>query len=155
MSTKAASAADEALRGGRWDEARAAYEAALAADESAHALEGLGVALRWLEDFPRCFEVQERAFVLYREAGDSRSAGRMATRLGRDNLLVRGDAAVAGGWMARAARLLEAVEQGPEHGWLALRQGQMALYGLHDPQAGRGAGPHGPGGGGARGRRGS
>ena len=136
MSTEAASVADEALRGGRWDDARAAYEAALAVDESAHALEGLGLALRWLEDFPRCFEVQERAYVLYREAGDSRSAGRMATRLGRDNLLVRGDAAVAGGWMARAARLLEAVEHGPEHGWLALRQGQMALYGLHDPQAG-------------------
>ncbi|MDQ5834988.1 MAG: hypothetical protein M3550_18380 [Actinomycetota bacterium] len=71
MSTDTLAVADEALSGGRWDEARAAYEAALAAEESAHALEGLGLALRWLEDFRRCFESQERAFLLYRVAGEN------------------------------------------------------------------------------------
>jgi hypothetical protein len=70
------SAGDEALRGGRWEEARAAFDQALGAAESPSALGGLGQALRWLEDFPRCFEAQERAYLLYRESGDTRGAAR-------------------------------------------------------------------------------
>jgi DNA-binding CsgD family transcriptional regulator len=69
VSTDAPTAAFEALSAGRWEEARAAYETALAAGESPAALEGLGLALRWLDDFPRCFEVQERAYVLCRVGG--------------------------------------------------------------------------------------
>jgi DNA-binding CsgD family transcriptional regulator/predicted negative regulator of RcsB-dependent stress response len=125
-------AGDEHLRAGRWDEARRAYDAALAEEESAAALEGLGLALRWLEEFPSCFEAQERAYLLYRSAGEARAAARMANRLGRDHLIVRADAAVAGGWLARAARLLEGGGECPERGWHALREGQIALYGLHD-----------------------
>jgi DNA-binding CsgD family transcriptional regulator/tetratricopeptide (TPR) repeat protein len=130
--TRDADAAEEALRGGRWKEARTAYEAALAAEETPAALEGLGLALRWLEEFPRCFEVQERAYLLYRQAGDLRGAARLATRLGRDNLIVRADAAVASGWLARAERLLEDEGDCSERGWLSLRQGQIALFGFHD-----------------------
>ena len=132
MSTRAPDVGEEALRRGRWEEARTAFEAALAEEESPEALEGLGLALRWLEDFPRCFEMQERAYLLYREAGDARGAARLATRLGRDNLIVRADAAVASGWLARAERLLEDEGDCSERGWLSLRQGQIALYGLHD-----------------------
>jgi hypothetical protein len=132
VSTRAPDAGEEALRGGRWEEARIAYDAALAAEETPAALEGLGLALRWLEDFPRCFEVQERAYLLFRQAGDIRGAARLATRLGRDNLVVRADAAVASGWLARASRLLENEGDCSERGWLSLRQGQIALYGFHD-----------------------
>jgi LuxR family maltose regulon positive regulatory protein len=130
--TRDADAGKEALRGGRWEEARTAYEAALAAEETPAALEGLGLALRWVDDIPRCFEVQERAYLLFRQAGDARGAARLATRLGRDNLIVRADAAVAAGWLARAERLLEGEGDCSERGWLLLRQGQIALYGLHD-----------------------
>jgi DNA-binding CsgD family transcriptional regulator len=132
VSTRAPDVGEEALRRGRWEEARTAFEAALAEEERPDALEGLGLALRWLEDFPRCFEVQERAYLLYRQAGDARSAARLATRLGRDNLIVRADAAVASGWLARAERLLEDEGDCSERGWLSLRQGQIALYGFHD-----------------------
>jgi DNA-binding CsgD family transcriptional regulator len=132
VSANAPVAGEDALRTGRWDEAKHAFEAQLAQSESAPALEGLGLALRWLEDFQRCFEVQERAFLLYRGAGDARGAARLATRLGRDNLIVRADSAVASGWLARAARLLEGEGQCVEQGWLALREGQIALYGFHD-----------------------
>jgi DNA-binding CsgD family transcriptional regulator len=132
VSTRAPDAGLEALRGGRWEEAKTAYEAALATEESPEVLEGLGLALRWLDEFPRCFAAQERAYLLYRRAGDTRGAARLATRLGRDNLIVRADSAVASGWLSRASRLLEDEGDCPERGWLALREGQIALYGLHD-----------------------
>jgi LuxR family maltose regulon positive regulatory protein len=136
LSTRTPDAGEAALRGGRWEEARIAYEAALAVEETPAALEGLGLALRWIEDFPRCFETNERAFLLFRQAGDVNGAARIATRLGRDNLIVRADTAVASGWLSRAAALLEGQDDdSAERGWLALRQGQIALYGFHDAAA--------------------
>jgi hypothetical protein len=37
-----------ALEAGRWEEARAAFAAALAGEETPQALDGMGVALWWL-----------------------------------------------------------------------------------------------------------
>ena len=51
----------------------------------------------------------------------------MAIWLGWDYLAFRGEPAVARGWLQRAHRLLAALEPVPEHGWLAIREGEFAF----------------------------
>jgi len=51
----------------------------------------------------------------------------MAIWLGWDSLAFRGESAVARGWLQRAHRLLEGLAPVPEHGWLALREGEFAF----------------------------
>ena len=114
------------LEHARWPEARAAFKAALATEETASAHEGLSWAAWWLDDGPTVFAARERAFALYRETGDNRGAARMAIWLAIDELEFRSSWAVASGWFQRAERLLDGVEPSPEHGWLAFHEGFVA-----------------------------
>jgi DNA-binding NarL/FixJ family response regulator len=109
-----------------WVAARAAFAAALRREETPAALEGLSWAAWWLDDAEAVFDARQRAYRLYRRSGESASAARMATWLAADQLDFRGAAAVARGWLRRAARLLEPIEPGPEHGWLAFHEGYLA-----------------------------
>ena len=84
-----------ALGRGDWATARASFEKVLASEGHAAALEGLGRATWWLEDLESTFRVRERAFQLYREAQDSRSAARIATHLALDYLEFQGELCVA------------------------------------------------------------
>lgn len=121
------SAGWDALRAGRWPEAGKCFEEALAAGESPEALEGLGWAAYCLDDDPMTFEARERAFTLYRQQGDDQSAARVAAWLAADWLEFRGEEAVANGWLQRAHRLLDALEPGPGHGWLAAHEASMVV----------------------------
>jgi ATP/maltotriose-dependent transcriptional regulator MalT len=114
------------LREGSWDDARASFERALADGESPEALEGLSWAAWWLDDAETVFSSRERAYRLYRRGGDAAAAARMATWLAVDQLDFRGAWSVAGGWLRRAHRLLDPLEPGPAHGWLAFQEGYMA-----------------------------
>ncbi|MGH2714736.1 MAG: hypothetical protein ACRDM7_12775, partial [Thermoleophilaceae bacterium] len=67
-----------------WDAARACFEEALAAEETPEAFEGLSWAAWWLDDAEAVFEARERAYGLYRRAGDPAGAARMATWLASD-----------------------------------------------------------------------
>ena len=111
------------LRAGRWEAARAAFAAL---PETAESLEGLSWAAWWLDDADAVFDARERAHRLYREAGNPSAAARMATWLASDELDFHGAATVAGGWLRRARRLLEPLEPGPDHGWLAFHEGYVA-----------------------------
>jgi LuxR family maltose regulon positive regulatory protein len=117
------------LRLARWDAARACFEEALGAEESPEALEGLSWAAWWLDDAEAVFAPRERAYRLYRKRGDAAGAARMATWLAVDHLDFHGAWSVAGGWLQRAHRLLDPLEPGPEHGWLAFQEGYMAHAG--------------------------
>jgi ATP/maltotriose-dependent transcriptional regulator MalT len=125
-----------ALDRGAWEEARAAYEAALAQGERPDALEGLGWALFWLDRVDDSLAVRERAFRLYREKGDARGAARVAYGLAADCADLRGEAP-ATGWLERARRLLEGEASCPEQGWLALHEGHFALLYRRDLAAAR------------------
>ncbi|HKF45631.1 MAG TPA: LuxR C-terminal-related transcriptional regulator [Thermoanaerobaculia bacterium] len=127
-------AGHEALARGAWEFARKAFERALAQEESPEALEGLGLASWWLDRGETVFEARERAYALYRERGDRVSAARVAVWLGWDYAAFRGESAVASGWLGRARRLLEGLPDGPEHAWLALREGVFALLEESDPE---------------------
>ena len=111
------------LRAGRWESARAAFAAA---DETAESLEGLSWAAWWLDEADAVFDARERAYRAYQETGDAAGAARMATWLAADELDFHGAVAVASGWLQRASRLLEPLEAGPDHGWLAFHEGYVA-----------------------------
>jgi LuxR family maltose regulon positive regulatory protein len=126
-----------ALACGDWERARAAFEAALNEEETAEALEGLGMAAWWLDDAATTFDARERAYRLYRERGERVAAARLARWLAWDYNAFRGEPAVANGWLRRAHRLLDGIDAGAEHGWLALREGEIALLLGNDPSKAR------------------
>jgi DNA-binding CsgD family transcriptional regulator len=115
-----------ALREGRWDDARTSFEDALAGEESPEAFEGLSWTAWWLDDPDAVFAARERGYRLYKQRGDAASAARMATWLAADQLDFHGAWAVASGWLQRAHRLLDPLEPGPDHGWLAFHEGYIA-----------------------------
>jgi DNA-binding CsgD family transcriptional regulator/uncharacterized protein HemY len=117
-----------ALGRGAWEEARGFFETAVAQEESPEALEGLSWAAWWLNDAPVSFEMRERAFNLYLSRADRLGAARMASWLGTDHADFRGEMAIAQGWLARARRLLEGLEPGPEHGWLYVHEAEKYLF---------------------------
>ena len=120
----------DALARGAWEEAKSAFEGVLAREESPEALEGLGLSAWWLDRGETVFDSRERAYALYRERGERAAAARLAVWIAWDYAAFRGESAVASGWLRRARRLLDGLPEGPEHAWLALREGVFAL--LHD-----------------------
>jgi LuxR family maltose regulon positive regulatory protein len=121
-----AAAGWSALAEARWRDARQEFTAALADRETPEAHEGLSWAAWWLDDGPTVFLSRESAYRLYGRRGDAFSAARMATWLAIDNLDFRGAHAVAAGWVRRAHRLLDPLDPGPDHGWLAFFDGYLA-----------------------------
>ena len=120
------------LAAGEWMEARRAFERHLDIEPaSAEALEGLGWALFWLDETDASFERRERAYRLFLDRGDVRSAARVATGIALDSADLRGFAVTAG-WLERARSLLSNVETCAEHGWLALWEGHLARGLEHD-----------------------
>jgi LuxR family maltose regulon positive regulatory protein len=125
----------EALGRGEWEQAQAYFEAAHDQGESAEATEAMAMAAWWLDDAPLTIESRERAYRLYREQADVAGAARMAIWLTWDYLAFRGEPAVGRGWLQRAQRLLDGLDPLPEHGWLAIRQGEVAFLLENDTAA--------------------
>ena len=120
----------EAFERGDAEASRDAFEAALDQRETGALYEGLARA-RYLEsDYPSSLEAHERAFAAYADEGDPLSAARTARLLSWLFLNVRGDFAVAGGWLARADGLLrEADDESVERGWVELTRATREPYG--------------------------
>jgi LuxR family maltose regulon positive regulatory protein len=127
----------EALRRGEWERARAYFEAAHEQGESAETIEALAMAAWWLDNGQLAIESRERAYRLYRRCGDAVGSARMAIWLAWDYLAFHGEPAVARGWLQRAHRLLDGLDAVPEHGWLAIRQGEFAFVLENDTAATR------------------
>jgi DNA-binding NarL/FixJ family response regulator len=115
-----------ALRAADWEPARDLFRAALEREETPEAYEGLSWAAWWLDDGDGVFAAREQAYRLYGRRADPAGAARMATWLAADQLDFRGAWSVASGWLRRAHRLLDPLEPGPEHGWLAFHEGYLA-----------------------------
>jgi ATP/maltotriose-dependent transcriptional regulator MalT len=109
-----------------WADARAAFQEALAEEETAEGFEGLSWAAWWLDEAETALAARENAYRLYRREGRPAAAARMATWLGVDELDFHGAWAVANGWLQRARRLLDPLEPAPDHGWLAFHEGFVA-----------------------------
>jgi LuxR family maltose regulon positive regulatory protein len=116
-----------ALSRGDWERARAAFEESLAEGESPEALEGVGCAGHMLNEDRLTIDARERAYRLYIERGDKGSAARIAAWLAADCLMFRGEPAVASGWLQRAHSLIDDLDPGVDHGWLAIHEGHIAI----------------------------
>jgi DNA-binding CsgD family transcriptional regulator len=110
----------KALAEADWDAARSCFERAGELEEIAETLDGLGRALHFQGNYPRAIEVTERAFAAYRKEGMNVEAADRARWLAFLHGAVNSNMVVAGGWMERAASLLEDAEECVGHGWLVL-----------------------------------
>jgi DNA-binding NarL/FixJ family response regulator len=116
----------EALASGNWEVARNSFLNALGSTDSPEALDGLGRALWWLRDEREAVVYRERAYAGFRRDGELARAARIALWLSREYSLAFGNDAAAGGWLARAERLLRDVAPGAEQGWLDLARSESA-----------------------------
>jgi DNA-binding CsgD family transcriptional regulator len=124
-------AGQEALEAGRWEEARVAFAAALAEEETPEALDGMGAALWWLGETRASIAHTERAYAGFRRAGDALAAAVAAMSLCVTWSANFDNPPAAGGWLARAERLMEDADPNPLQGWLWLLRGYL------DPDPGR------------------
>jgi ATP/maltotriose-dependent transcriptional regulator MalT len=127
----------EALRRGEWSDARRAFESAIRREPTADALEGLGLAAWWLDQADIVFDSRERAYRLYLDHEDRIGAARLAVWIAWDYSSFRGEQAVSHGWLRRARQLLQGHDDCAERGWLAIREGNAALFEDGDPDRAR------------------
>ena len=117
----------EALRRNAW---ATAYARLSAADQKATLgpddLVGLSMAAQLAGKDIESLRLLERAHQGYLKQGDTLRAVRCAVWLGHVSQY-RGEIAQAGGWVARAQRLLEGKKPSVEHGYLLLPQGLRAV----------------------------
>jgi tetratricopeptide (TPR) repeat protein len=109
------------MRVGRDAYARHEWESAATLLAAAHHpadLVLLGEALLWANRHDESFAAKERAYQAYLRAGDDLRAGYVAVLLTFHNA-IRLDMAVAGGWLAKAEKLLEPHPASCEYGYLA------------------------------------
>jgi DNA-binding CsgD family transcriptional regulator len=125
--TDPVAAGQEALARGAWSEARIRFETALDREECAEAWEGLGWVGLWLHDADLTLRARGQAYRAYRRRGEAGAAGRIAAWLAADFHELRGDHAIARGWLERAHRLLDDLAVCADHGWLALIEGSFTL----------------------------
>lgn len=111
---------------GSWAQAKASFEEWLQAREAPEALIGLAEAAFWLGDGRSAVEALERALRLFRERGDDEAAARAAAMLAMTVLNVRGDSAVASGWLRRARSLLRTHPDSPVLTMVAGLEGAVA-----------------------------
>jgi tetratricopeptide (TPR) repeat protein len=113
-------AAREARSAGRWEDARAGFEATLEIEESAGALFGLALALWWLRDPVSSVRLQERAFGMFRREGDNQNAFFTAMYLCLGYDMTFGNFSASRGWLAKASRVVEDCGLDALRGWVLL-----------------------------------
>jgi DNA-binding SARP family transcriptional activator len=84
----------------------------------AAAWEARGEAALWTGNHGEAISARRHAYNAYLAAGDDRSAARVALALAA-NHGIRSQLSVAEAWATTAARLLSALPEGPEHGFLS------------------------------------
>lgn len=114
-----------ALEAARWDEARDAFEAALADEETPEALDGLGLALWFLGDVREAIAAREQAVEEYARGGRCDDAARLAVWVSHQHL-IGGRTSAARGWLARAERIVEGTGTCPGQGWVAVERARHA-----------------------------
>jgi ATP/maltotriose-dependent transcriptional regulator MalT len=110
-----------ALAAGRWEDARTSLEDAVATRETGEGHFGLAAALWWLGENHGSVAHCTRAYSLFRRSGEIAGAVQCALWLGIVYKANFANFAAASGWISRADRLLESLDQGSLHAqsWVA------------------------------------
>ena len=114
-----------ALDAGDGAAAQAAFEAAVALEESAEAYEGLGLAFHLQLEYRSSRDAYERAYGLYRQQRDAVGAFRASRMIAMFHGGIEGEWALFHGWLGRAATLLEEVGGEASLARLELLRGQF------------------------------
>ena len=114
-----------ALEAGSWEDARAAFEDALAEQESADARDGLGQALWFLGRVEDGTAAREHAFNRYVHERRCGEAARVAVWISHQ-YFIAGRASAARGWLARAERAVADIGPCAGHGWVAVERARHA-----------------------------
>ena len=110
-----------ALAKGDWSAAMEAFQAAWDDQESADALDGVGLSLWWLGDAPAALDARSRAFALLRRERRDGEAAMVGIWLARQYGGLFHRTAMAEGWVARTRSLVAGMaDAGSLEGWLAL-----------------------------------
>jgi hypothetical protein len=104
-----------ALAAGRWEDARTSFEDAVATRETGEGHFGLAAALWWLSENHGSVAHCTRADSLFRRSGESVGAVQCAHWLGIVYKANFANFAAANGWISRADRLLESLDQRSLH----------------------------------------
>jgi DNA-binding CsgD family transcriptional regulator len=97
-----------ALARGEWENALTLLERAVAeAPANGQAWECLAYAQTWLRREQQGIDTRQRAYAVYREQADDLAAARVCLDLVYDFAEVKGEPAIANGWLQRARRLLD------------------------------------------------
>ena len=123
-----------------WARARESFEAALAHEETAEALNGLGIALGWLDEVEASLRCRERAYAEFRRRPDPLQAAVIAMQLCSQYASSLGNLAASRGWLGRLERLVEQFELPPlMEAWVLLCRASLASA-SDDPHAALGYG---------------
>lgn len=120
-------AGELALSQGAWQRASDSFEAALAQETTAEALDGLARARWWLDRPAEAIDARVQAYALFRRAGDVARAVRIALWLAHEYSAVHGNEPAAEGWLARAQHLVAGQADAPERGYLDLARAERCL----------------------------
>jgi len=115
-------AGERAITDADWETARGCLERALDARESPEALTGLSKVAMIEREYELAIELRERAFDLYKAAGQLARASDDAIWLTFMYATYHGNFSAALGWKERAERVLDGTEETAAHGWLTLLQ---------------------------------
>ena len=119
-------AARGAFEGGDYAAACDLYEAALAEDRRAEALDGLGQSL-WLSgEIDAGIARREEAYAEFRRSGEVSRAAEIALWLVIEQATSLGNETAAGGWFKRAERILADAPLCPAHAQLEVHRAQQA-----------------------------
>ena len=110
-----------------WAEALDAARSAVVPSDRAEAdrLDIVAETSWWLGQMDDCIDAREQAYALYDAQGDGLCAGRCAVWLWEHHQL-KARPSIAGGWLRRARRALEADTESVEFGDLMLREAEVA-----------------------------
>src|ERR671930_1922550 len=114
--------ARDAVQREAWAEAYEQLHALDPARMEPRDLEALADAAWWLSRPDESIAARQRAYAGYIAAGDDPRAAGCAGRLCMEHFL-RGEAALAGGWLMRAQRLLRGQPERVQHGHVAGNEG--------------------------------
>ena len=133
-------AGHEALVAGEWSTARGRFEAALEQEETAEALNGLGIALGWLDEIDASLRYRERAYAEFRRRPDPVQAAVIAMQLSSQYASSLGNLAASRGWLGRFERMVEQFELPTAmQAWVLLCRASLASA-SDDPHAALGYG---------------
>ncbi|MDP9184934.1 MAG: LuxR C-terminal-related transcriptional regulator [Actinomycetota bacterium] len=110
-----------------WEQAYEALHAVDPADLTGRDLEGLADAAWWTSRFPESLDARHRSYEAYVAAGDQAAAAAAAARLAIEHF-VREEPSVGGGYLMRAQRHAKDLPEGPEQGFLAMVEANVARF---------------------------